>query len=212
MTTKTCSMCGRGKPLDAFNRRSTTRDRLRNECRSCQSAYNARRYALDPERFKRDAREYETTHRTQVLERKREYYEGNKKQLNERYAAHCQTPSVKARRSQYRKGYATLNRAKERHWSRTYAKRYPSRNAARTAARNAAKLRATPAWADLSAIRLIYEIAATLTASTGEPWHVDHVVPLRHPLVCGLHTHQNLQPLRATDNIAKSNRFWPDCP
>jgi 5-methylcytosine-specific restriction endonuclease McrA len=41
---------------------------------------------------------------------------------------------------------------------------------------------------------------------------VDHIVPLKSPLVCGLHVEHNLQVIPATQNRRKHNRVWPDMP
>jgi hypothetical protein len=43
-------------------------------------------------------------------------------------------------------------------------------------------------------------------------WAVDHIVPLNHPLVCGMHIAVNLQIIRYNDNATKSNNWWPDMP
>lgn len=85
--------------------------------------------------------------------------------------------------------------------------------AKRTAARRARKLKATPAWlseGQLDAIRKIYSECAMLSKQTGIAHHVDHIVPLKGRLVCGLHVPWNLQILTALDNLRKNNRLLPD--
>lgn len=71
---------------------------------------------------------------------------------------------------------------------------------------------ATPDWVyffhreEMREIRLA---CRKLTRDTGVQHHVDHIVPIQHPLVCGLHVPWNLQILTAQDNIAKGNSFLP---
>lgn len=40
-----------------------------------------------------------------------------------------------------------------------------------------------------------------------EGHHVDHIIPINHPDVCGLHCLANLQYLTAEENLAKGNSF-----
>lgn len=79
-------------------------------------------------------------------------------------------------------------------------------------ARKAAQRQAIPSWADMAQVRLIYSKAKELSAVLGVELQVDHVVPLRSKLVCGLHTPANLQLLDAGLNHAKRNWSWPDMP
>ena len=68
----------------------------------------------------------------------------------------------------------------------------------------------TPLWlseSDRLRIKCYYSVAAMLTRNNGEPWHVDHVLPLQGELVSGLHVPTNLQFLRGVDNIRKKNKF-----
>lgn len=82
--------------------------------------------------------------------------------------------------------------------------------AKKQAKRRASLVRAVPLWADLKKIAEIYATAAWLTLTSGEPWHVDHIVPLQGKTVSGLHCEANLTLLPASENIAKSNRHWPN--
>ena len=46
----------------------------------------------------------------------------------------------------------------------------------------------------------------------GENVHIDHIVPIISPLVCGLHVPWNLQVIGAGPNMRKSNHIWPGHP
>lgn len=65
--------------------------------------------------------------------------------------------------------------------------------------------RARPPWASASDIAAIYTEAKRMSAETGVQYSVDHIVPLLHPLVCGLHCPDNLRIVPLKTNVAKSN-------
>lgn len=56
-------------------------------------------------------------------------------------------------------------------------------------------------------LKLKYLEAQRLTLETGVEYVVDHIVPLKHPLVCGLHSDANTQIVTASYNAAKGNTF-----
>lgn len=102
-------------------------------------------------------------------------------------------------------------RSRNKEYHDAYVKQYRENNrVAKSKAerrRISSKLSATPAWADLEAIRAIYDLADEIGNV-----HVDHIVPLRSKLVCGLHVHWNLQILSPQENMSKGNWWWPDMP
>jgi len=56
-------------------------------------------------------------------------------------------------------------------------------------------------------MREMYKIAMTMTKTTGERYVVDHIVPLRSEVVCGLHVPWNLRVITQEENLAKSNKL-----
>lgn len=68
-------------------------------------------------------------------------------------------------------------------------------------------LGACPPWQSLAELRSVYVRAKEKCIETGVYHHVDHIIPLNHPLVCGLHVVANLQIIPATDNVRKGNSF-----
>lgn len=116
------------------------------------------------------------------------------------------TPEIASERV---KRWAEANRDKLNAYYREYAKRNPHKKQAVTVNRRAQKLKATPKWANPKYIALFYEMARLEGERLGVEVHVDHIVPLKSPRVCGLHCEHNLQLLVASENLTKSNRVWP---
>lgn len=81
---------------------------------------------------------------------------------------------------------------------------------ASTAGRFAAKMHATPPWANKFFIEEAYHLAALRSDMMGFKWEVDHILPLRHKLFCGLHVEYNLQVIPRVDNMRKGNRVPPE--
>jgi 5-methylcytosine-specific restriction endonuclease McrA len=67
--------------------------------------------------------------------------------------------------------------------------------------RRANKLKATPGWFEKEKVEIVFAKA--------KQWgfEVDHVIPLKHEKVCGLHCWTNLQLLDRRENAKKGNKF-----
>ena len=75
---------------------------------------------------------------------------------------------------------------------------------------NRVKSIARPKWARERDIKPFYREARQRSRMYRENWVVDHVVPLRSMLVCGLHCPDNLQVIKKGANDAKANYWWPN--
>jgi hypothetical protein len=64
----------------------------------------------------------------------------------------------------------------------------------------ALQIKATPVFADMEKIHEIYK-------NCPKGFHVDHIIPLNNPIVCGLHVEWNLQYLSAKENCSKGNKL-----
>jgi len=128
--------------------------------------------------------------REDVKDRKNEWYEAHKDQVIQ--AAATRPPEVLR---QYRNAWKENNKTQVR---------------ADTKARRRKHRLATPKWLtrqQKSEIRQLYQIAITMTKTTGEQYVVDHIVPLRSEFVCGLHVPWNLRVIPRQENLLKSNKL-----
>jgi hypothetical protein len=133
-------------------------------------------------------REY--NRREEVKDRKNEWYQENREMVINNAATR---PAHVLR--EYRNTWKTNNKTQIR---------------ADTKARRRKHREATPKWLSRkqrSEIRQIYQIAITMTQTTGEQYVVDHIVPLRSDYVCGLHVPWNLRVITQEENLKKSNKL-----
>lgn len=221
---KQCIKCKIEKAETEFHLRKKTHDVRRTECKVCQRAAMRARRQLYPDKARAQAAASRMKHHAAHITRSSRWNKDNK----EKHAAHVRKWNVKntdklrgyqatfrARHPGRRPSFilwAKKNPDKKAQYQRNWRKKYPEKINALVAERAAKKIRATPGWTNHVAVGEFYALAAIKTRLTGQPWHVDHIVPLRSPLVCGLHTHYNLAVILGVDNNRKGNRVWPDMP
>ena len=161
-------------------------------------------------RIREISAKHRNAHRDEVRERVKRFQEKypDRQRASERKYRETHADRRKASCAAYRAKPGISE--KERETRRKWVEANKDRLCAKAAERRARKMRATPAWADLSAIGRFYAEARRITRETGIAHHVDHIVPLKSKLVCGLHCEANLQIIVGRDNLSKGNRVWPD--
>lgn len=83
----------------------------------------------------------------------------------------------------------------------------PLKGKIEAAVRRKRSKQAMPKWANKRYMKLFYQIAQEESEKLGYKITIDHIIPLKHPLVCGLHNEFNLQFLSFSENSRKRNTF-----
>jgi hypothetical protein len=123
------------------------------------------------------------------------------------YCKPCETERS-SKYAETKKAWAVKNKEKHLKIMSDWRKNNKAKAASYTRSRYALKNQAMPLWANKEKIQQYYDFAAYMKWITlGIEYHVDHKVPLKGKNVCGLHTHDNLQILRADQNRIKHNSF-----
>lgn len=194
---KHCPDCNRTLPLTEFTKNKRTKDGLAFYCRSCMYART---------------KQYRDSNREAFREKQRAWRERNREVLNmyalfkhyaEQDASNAKTREYYRRNREEMIAYQHKYRAENHERIAEYRKkRYPE---IRDRAIHSARLRKR-----MIANRMFpHEKDALIEfyRNCPEGYHVDHIVPLKNPLVCGLHVLANLQYLPATENLKKRNKF-----
>lgn len=123
--------------------------------------------------------QYYQQHRAQELAKQKEYRRQNRQYHLQRLAAY---------------------RAENKLYFAQYRAQHRGKDSIRTYLRKLSVAQATPKWVDLKAMIEFYD-------NRPDGHQVDHIHPIKHPLVCGLNVPWNLQYLPISENASKCNQF-----
>ena len=140
-----------------------------------------------------------------------------------RFKTYSQRSEVVAQRklksAEWNKQNPDKSLAKTKRYQKLYPERvaisqrsYVERNRERCRAKVNARVRhiRMPLWANKIRVRSVYLVAQEKSRISGRQFVVDHVIPIKHKLVCGLHVENNLRVILETDNSSKANSFNPN--
>lgn len=195
---KACKYCGVVKPLELFQKHPRAAHGRTNKCKACACEAERLRYVKNKETIRNRINSRYAANKTNFREKIYTWRRANMdkhKASAKKWKAQNQERQNAYERLRYARNEAVKVSAAER------CRRY-----------QVSKRKATPKWADIKVMRVLYAKAKEWQRITGIEWHVDHVVPIRSDIVCGLHTWDNLQVLAGGVNLSKLNRAWPDMP
>jgi hypothetical protein len=183
------------------------RDGLASQCRDCKKIIDAKYRAENPEKIALGKAKCYQENKNSYDKKTREWVHNNPEARKEIASKSYQ--NNRDSRLSYSAEYRAKNKERYKVWIKEWIERNRDLDRAKHAKRRSAKLSATPGWISkdhLSEIQSFYSMARDCEVVTGEPYHVDHIIPLQGKNICGLHVPWNLQVLPSDINQNKSNK------
>ena len=154
-------------------------------------------------------KEYYRSHKKQSFEYSRKWCKKNPEKRKEIYTKSYHRNKEKS--DETKREWLKNNPEKRKETMHNYYLRNKKKNKSRGAEccrrRQGMLKQQCPPWADMEMIKAIYSGARIATILFGKEFQVDHIVPLKHKYVTGLHVPDNLQILTKSENSRKNNRF-----
>lgn len=192
---KKCNKCQSLKDLNLFNKRKSSRDGYRTQCRKCENLYAREWRKNNPEKHAKFNKEsYQRLSKDSAWMRDKALYWRKKRQENpSKYNKHVS--------NYYKRNKGTIE-AKLRLISSNLFNRLKKSNS-RTLGYNVYKLKQ----------RIEFNFKDGMTWDNYGEWHIDHVKPVSRFIKQGIHDPKvinslsNLRPLWASENISKGDKF-----
>ena len=180
---KICKCCNLEKPSSSFIKDKTRSDGLYVYCKECNKERRRVFRENNKEKISCIKKEYYINNKDLISFKKKEAYRSKKKDIK-----------FLAKKRNYNSKWKRNNKGLVNYY---------------TAKRRSLKLKATCNWGEFNDFILseAYDLASLRSKITSIKWEVDHIVPLVHDKVCGLHSWTNIQVIPEIDNRIKSNTF-----
>jgi len=164
----------------------------------------------NPEKRSASSREYVERNKMAVAAKNKRWWQNNSHKIIEYKAKETEEQAQERRRK--RREHARLPHNVERQRLRRLERwqndpEFRIRRKIECQLRRSRIRQATLDGVDKSAIERFYREAILLSEKTNIPHDVDHIIPLKHDKVCGLHVPWNMQILTKSENIRKHNKW-----
>ena len=180
------------------------RNTKQGQCCQCRFEYVKRFHQDNPKNNAKYVSRYQQRHPERVkVARQRRYRE-----YVDKYGPQP-LRTTKEKRAETCRKYSRNNRDHLRECNRIWRENNPEKSALKNLRYRLRKLKSIPDWLSLehkAQIKTFYLKAKKKAVGVGGSWHVDHIIPLKGKLVCGLHVPWNLRVIAATENLRKNNK------
>lgn len=175
--------------------------------KSCDNGHKSKRYVANNHCVEcqlLSLKVWRKNNKEKHLECNRKWKQNNPEKYKAQYLSYNVRPEIQLRNKEFFKIYNEThkdeNRERKLSWNRRNKEKVKEIRRYHKGLRRALLLQACPMWANLEKIREIYK-------NRPDNVQVDHIIPLKGKLVCGLHVENNLQYLTKKENTEKGNKF-----
>jgi hypothetical protein len=217
MLSRICVKCETKKDATEFNKNSCATTGYSTACKQCCSVLKKSKYSANKQKYSELGKAYYRKNQDRLKQYQVQYKKENREKVIERVRAYGrrvrQTAEWKEKYSDKRrkqaKNWRNNNQDRVKDYNKKYKKDNPDLCKAianrRTAGKRSSSIRLSPE--QNKKFLEIYKEVRALNKFKPRSHNVDHIVPLKHDSICGLHVPWNVQILTQEENSSKTNKW-----